>query len=352
MASLLRPAFLVLSAGAVLVIALVVVARAVRLRLERRRARLSAEPRRRLLGYLADGGTEEDLAALLAMPGAAWRAVEPAATAMLAKVRGESREALVVLFERRGVGERALAALSARRSGAVRRARAAEVLGSLGRRDAVPALCARLADRDPEVRVVAVRALGRIGDSAATGPVLDTLARPDAVPVDIVAYALTQLDPGADAVLLSALEHPEPRVRATVLDTLRLRDTAGAEAAAITALLADPEPAVRRRAAALLGRVGGRNALDPLIESATDDPDPSAREASVRALGDLGGVAAVPVLRRLLDDPTYRVAHRAGTALVQLGPAGLSALQEATGTGAAYAREALAAAELAGSGSR
>jgi hypothetical protein len=226
------------------------------------------------------------------------------------------------------------------------------VLGSLGRRDAVPALCARLDDRDPEVRAVAVRALGRIGDASATGALLDLLAVPDGAPVDFVAYALTQLGPDADPVLLHGLGHPQPRVRATVLDTLRLRGTAGSEPYAVTALLSDADPAVRQRAAALLGRVGGRNALDPLVESATEDPDPGVREAAVRALGDLGATAAVPVLGRLLDDPVHRVAHRAGTALVQLGPAGMTALTDATGTGAAYAREALAAAALASSGSR
>jgi hypothetical protein len=49
---------------------------------------------------------------------------------------------------------------------------------------------------------VAVRALGRIGYAAAARPLLATVARPEATPVQLVAYALVQLDPAADAALL------------------------------------------------------------------------------------------------------------------------------------------------------
>ncbi len=345
---MLRLVFIGLVGASFGVLGVVVVARALRLTGERRRERLAAVPRRQLLGYLADGGPPEELEALVDLPAAQWRALEPAATAMLAKVRGEARDALAELFERRGIGDRALAALSRRGTGAVRRARAAEVLGSLGRRDAVPALCTQLAD--PEVGPVAIRALGHIGDSAAAGPLLDTLAAVDRTPVHLIAYALVQLDAGADAPLLRALDHPLARVRATVLDTLRLRGTAGAEGRAVVALGTDPDEPVRRRAAALLGRVGGRAALEPLITAATGDPDLAVREEAVQALGELGAPRAVPVLRDLLDDGAYRVAHRAGAALVQIGPAGLAALRECAHghrASAAHAREALALAELA-----
>ena len=190
MNGLLRLAFLALLGG-------VAAARALRQWLDQRRERLAAVPRRALLAYLADGGPEDELAPLVQMPGPQWRALEPSATALLAKVRGETREALVTLFERRGMGDRALRDLS--RRARVRRARAAELLGSLGRHDAVPALAALLTDRDPEVRLVAIRALGRIGDPAATAPLLSTLAGPDPAPVQLVGNTFRFWTQGAAA---------------------------------------------------------------------------------------------------------------------------------------------------------
>jgi hypothetical protein len=291
MNDLLRLAFLALLGAAAAVTLSVVVARALRLWLDRRRERLAAGPRRILLAFLADGGPADQLEELVALRGPRWRAVEPAATALLAKVRGEARDALVTLFERHGVGDRALRDLG--RAGAVRRGRATEVLGNLRRRDAVPALCARLTDRDPGVRLAAIRALGRIGAE----PLLATLATPDPAPVQLVAYALVQLEAGADGPLLAGLDHPDPQVRATILDTLRLRGTTGAEARVVAVLRGDASAEVRRRAAAMLGRV----------------------------------------------------AHEAAGALVRLGEPGLATLRALAvdGNGAAHAREALAAAELA-----
>jgi HEAT repeat protein len=344
---LLRAAFLALMGAAAAVTLAVVAARAVRLWLDRRRERLAAGPRRILLAFLADGGPADQLEQLVALRGPHWRALEPAATAMLAKVRGEARDALVTVFERHGVGDRALRDL--RSAGPVRRGRAAEVLGNLRRRDAVPALCERLTDRDPDVRLAAVRALGRIGDAAAAGPLLATLATPDPAPVQLVAYALVQLAAGADGPLLAGLDHPDPQMRATILDTLRLRGTTGAEARVVEVLRGDPSAEVRRRAAAMLGRVGGRASLDPLVAAAAGDADREVRAAAAHALGDLGTPAAVPALRDLVGNRRYRVAHEAAAALVRLGAPGVATLRElaADGTAAAHALEALAAADLA-----
>jgi hypothetical protein len=289
--NLLRLAFLGLLGAAAAVTVAVVLARALRLWLDRRRERLAAGPRRILLEFLADGGPADQLEELVALRGPQWRALEPAATAMLAKVRGEARDALVEVFERHGVGDRALRDLG--RAGAVRRGRAAETLGGLRRRDAVPALCARLADRDPDVRLAAVRALGRIGDPAAAGPLLATLAAPEPAPVQLVAYALVQLEAGADRALLAGLDQPDPQVRATVLDTLRLRGTTGAEARVVAVLREDPSPEVRRGAAAILGRVGGRASLDPLV---------AVEEVSFHRYNrwrDLGAVLAAAVLENI-----------------------------------------------------
>src|SRR5688572_21442941 len=149
---------LVLFALTLVVTVAAVVARAVRLVRAARRKRLIATHRRLLLEFAAGEGDPDDL---VRMPERAWRTLRPSAIELLSKVRGEARDALAAVFERRGAAAEAMADL--RRGGLVRRARAAELLGTLGHRPAVPELCLLIEDRHPDLRVVCVRALGRIG---------------------------------------------------------------------------------------------------------------------------------------------------------------------------------------------
>ncbi|HLL64951.1 MAG TPA: HEAT repeat domain-containing protein [Micromonosporaceae bacterium] len=340
----------------------VVLVRGVRLMRARRQVRLAAVPRMALLRFAAESGAE-GADELVTMAPAAWRSIERTAVNLLGKIRGDAHQALVTVFERRGAADDALRALHSR-SG-VRRARAAEALGNLGRRDAVAALCVLLRDPRSEVRVVAVRALGRIGDPAAAEPLLASLADIDPAPSLVVAHALIQLDPAAEPALIRALQHPAPLVRVTVLDALGLLGAAASAVPVAEVARADPSTEVRVAAVATLGRLGGRAALAPLAEAVlAHEPEPL-RAAAARALGDLGNAAAVASLGLLLDDPRYRVAHEAARALRRLGPTGLAELRRVaheppgTGTGpptavdsdpsppswssaAAHAREALA----------
>ena len=144
----------------------------------RKRAALAAGPRRALLAFVADNGESGDLD-LVAIPDDAWRAAEPGALALLGKLRGEAHAGLVSVFLRRGTARAALRDLHSRSR--VKRARAAQVLGDLELRQAVPELCRLLTDRHDEVRVVAVRALGRIGDPAAAWRIIASLDRADPV---------------------------------------------------------------------------------------------------------------------------------------------------------------------------
>jgi HEAT repeat protein len=342
-------------AGAVLVLlALSLAVRFHRRTRERRRAALAAGPRRLLLEFAAEGG-EVGADDLVAIPGPAWRAAEPTAIALLGKVRGEAHRALVEVFERRGVGDAALRDLH--RRGRVRRARSAQALGNLGRRDAVPDLCELLTDPQPEVRVVAVRALGRIADPAAAEPLLSALAAPGSVPSQLVAHALIQIGPTAAPALVAALRHPAPLVRVTALDALGLLGAAGAAEPVATVLAGDLAAEVRMAAATTLGKLSTRSALAPLVGVLGAAHPPALRAAAARALGDLGTPAAVGSLRELLGDGHYRVAHEAAHAMRRLGPRGLAELREvvaadgaaddgATARAVAHAREALALADI------
>jgi HEAT repeat protein len=320
----------------------IVAVRLVRTMQRRRRAALAEGPRRALLAFVADNG-EEGADELVAIDNDAWRAAEPAATALLGKVRGEARSALADVFQRRGAALRARRALRDRSP--VRRARAAELLGDLKLTEAVPELCDLLEDRQPDVRIVAVRALGRIGDPAAAWRLLASLDRPDPTPSLLVTDAMVQLGTEVEVTLSAALDHPQARVRAVCLDALGLLGATGTVSRVARVLDADPSLDVRVAAALTLGKFGARSGVPPLTDALEDGRPVPLRATAARALGELGAASAVPRLEALLDDGAYRVAHAAAHALRRLGPVGHEALRRAATTGgpaAAHASEALA----------
>jgi len=356
--------------GAIAVLVAIVVATsfaivAVRLARQARQRRimaLAAGPRRALLDFVAENG-EQGGHDLVAIPDDAWQAAEPGALALLGKLRGEAHAALVSVFLRRGVARRALGNLHSRSR--IRRARAAQVLGDLELRQAVPELCRLLADRHLEVRVVAVRALGRIGDPAAAWRLIAGLDRSDQIPSLLATHTLVQLGPEAEVTLSAALDHPQARVRAVCLDALGLLGAAGSVHRIARVLAEDGMLEVRVAAATNLGKLGTRAGLEPLTAALTPARPTVLRAAAAKALGELGAPSAVPALAVLLDDEEYWVAHEAAHALRRLGRDGLDALraviaQEATrarraDTGAhsqppsaaGHAREALALAAIA-----
>ncbi|GIJ52234.1 hypothetical protein Val02_91200 [Virgisporangium aliadipatigenens] len=348
-----RLAILALLVAACVFGLLTIGSRFVRRARERRRTRLAA-PARRMLLALAAGDDDPDLVErLAAVEPQVWNAVEPAAVAMLGKVRGEAHAALVMVFVRRGAGERARRDLH--RWGAVRRARAAEVLGNLGARNAVGDLCALLQDPDPDVRVVAARALGRIGDPTAAERLLHSVAGRRGVPPQLVAHALIKLGIAAQGEVVAALESRHDIVRAAAVEALGLIGAAGTAHEVERRLREDTSFEVRMRAVRALGRLGSRAALQPLIDASNDDLPVPLRAEAAEALGDLGSPAAAAHLGTLLCDPNYRVAHNAARALLKLGKKGFATLNEVAARpdigavpdrSAAHALEALAIAAL------
>ncbi len=329
---------IVAMAAVVAVTGLAIVAvRLLRQARQRRLAALAAGPRRALLAFVAENG-EEGSEGLVAIPEDAWKAAEPGALGLLGKLRGEAHTALVSVFLRRGTARRALADL---RSGSrVRRARAAQILGDLELRQAVPELCRLLTDRHSEVRVVAVRALGRIGDPAAAWRLIASLDQADPAPSLLVTHTLVQLGPEAEVTLSAALDHPQARVRVVCLEALGLLGATGAVDRVARVLRDDTVLDVRVAAAANLGRLGTRSALEPLTRALSPARPAALRAAAARALGDLGSPAAVGELVPLLGEEAYRVANEAAHALRRLGPRGLDALRGVLESEADRARDA------------
>lgn len=327
----------------------IVLRRSLRLRADRREREL-AEPYRPLLVALVvdDDPDAGHVDALLAVDDRSWQALEPIVVSMVRKLRGDARASFVDLLDRRGTISRHTRRLRGR--GAVRRARSAELLGLLGEH-APRAELERvlLHDRDPEVRIVAARALGEIGDPAAAATLVSSVSGVHAVPLRIVARSLARLGPGAAPVLVDAMSSPDAQARAVAAEILGLGGAVTAVGVLNGHALHDPDPDVRIRCARALGRIGVPSALAVLGRCIGADEPAALRAVVARAIGEVGGPEAVRLLEPLLVDPEHRVASNAARAMSGLGPRALERLQAraaSDGPGAVYAAEALAMHEL------
>jgi hypothetical protein len=313
---------------------------------ERRRARI-VEPLRQVLIRLVTDPTGDDPSlehqALLATPARTWQALEPTVLELLRKVRGESRQRLVDLVVAQGTVNRMHR--RARGLGAVRRAHAAELLGLLGQLESRDDLVRLLGDRDPEVRLVAARALGELGDPTAAGPLLEALTCDRSVPLRVVARSLARLGPGTASALVDGLTSEDAVARAVCAEISGLLGVTAAQSALLGVMDAERDQDVRIRAARALGRIGLPSALPALVR-ATDSSQPMAlRAVAARALGDLGGPGPVEFLEVLLADPDHRVSTNAGQSMSRVGAVGLARLRQLAGQpgdAGDCAREALA----------
>ncbi|MQS15449.1 HEAT repeat domain-containing protein [Streptomyces kaniharaensis] len=350
---LLADGMAAVAAFGLLVTVLIVGMRLLRAITRRRRERAAEPLRALLLDALCadDDDSAEALRSLSTLGERRWRTLEPTARAMLAKVSGQARSSLVELFERRGIADRALADLRSIRL--VKRGRAAEVLGQLRYRPAAPALCRLLTDRDVEVRLVAVRALGRVGDLTVIPALLACLHGPRSVPPAAVVRALTGFGPGAQDLTAAGLSDPVPLVRAVAIEVLGATGAVQWTPRIATALVDDPHPEVQIRAARALGALGMPEGVDPLLEAIDVGRPEALRIVAAGALGSLGTADVAPVMVKLLDDPVHRLGATAGQALLQLGDAGRAELEAAVNgflgdRAAAQARAVLAEAAVRG----
>jgi HEAT repeat protein len=328
----------------------VAVIKLIRMLAESSRQARVAPYRAALLSIAADGDEDGTASALLrGVAGRDWHALRHLVTALLGKVRGDTAETLVRLLEARGEFARARSAIGSRL--AIRRARAAYLLGLARQRKDATLLLPLLADRSSEVRLVAARSLGAVGDPVAA-PALFRALGPvrgqPGIPTALAAEALLSFGTGAVPAVIQALDGG---VTERAVATLVAAEGAlSATAPRLRDLLADePELDVRISAARALGAIGGPDDVSRLA-ALTDAAQPrELRRAAAQALGELGHPAAAPVLSVLLSDPDVRLGQHSGDALVRLGPAGVQALLDAaagTGPGAMAAAGSLAIARL------
>jgi HEAT repeat protein len=231
------------------------------------------------------------------------------------QLRGVSRERIAAYFETSGGVEEQTARLSS--TSAWRRAAAAFALGDMGSNRAVPDLLRVLDDRVRDVRMAAVRSLGRIGATEAIGPLVAT-GVDGRVPREVANLALLDIGPAAVPQLVVLSKHTEPAIRASAVELIGLIGSAG-DAEPILDLLIDPAATVRVATAGALGRLGASEARDALMR-ALDDRVPSVRVASASALGGIGGRQATAALMPIARNDTFDAARAAAEALARIDP--------------------------------
>jgi cyclophilin family peptidyl-prolyl cis-trans isomerase/HEAT repeat protein len=193
-----------------------------------------------------------------------------------------------------------------------------------------------LRDADPFVRRQAALAAGRIGDSAATGPLIAALADSTPLVRATAAFALGLLKGGRAVAPLAALARVEPEAVTAIAKiggdegATALRDLLGSGTSARTALLEawrlgarapvvellryarDPDPLVRRAATYSLARLRMARGAKALVD-ALGDADVAVRTVALRgvsrALTDSAGLDARDVAGRVGALVTDRDAH-------------------------------------------
>ena len=109
---------------------------------------------------------------------------------------------------------------------------------------------------------------------------------------------------------------PEQRVR-NLMEEIELADQVGGFDRRLAQLIASGLPAQRVRAAWIGARVGGPRTLDALA-FALGNPDAQLRMAGIWAFEHRGERERAPLIRPLLDDPSFRVREFARRALARL----------------------------------
>ncbi|HUQ64251.1 MAG TPA: HEAT repeat domain-containing protein [Acidimicrobiales bacterium] len=257
----------------------------------RRRRQNQAHARvRPILFGILDGGAI-DRRTIDALDPFEQRALDAQAHSLLPKLRGQEKESLARLLDRRGAVQAAKLRTRSRRPSA--RAEATEFLGQSGSPSALNNLLGLLNDPKPEVRWAAARGLGEIGDPVAVSPLLGSLEGPRPIPVDVVADAVFKIRDCPISVLRQGLKSQSAPVRAVTVELLGRFQAVAVSAEIIERLEDDPSVEVRARAARALGRVGTPRAIDPLVSSFGDAPV-ALRAQIVWALKEIGVPEAVP----------------------------------------------------------
>jgi HEAT repeat protein len=236
-----------------------------------------------------------------------------------ASMRGAEAQRITQFVEATGLAGRLLEDLNGR--DAWRRARAADLLGRLAVRGAVPALIAALKDDSEDVRTVAARSLAMIGDPAAVPALAGALADPSRWTVSLIAEDLMRMGPRAVPPLLFLLGAPDHNVRVAAVQIIgEIRDQLAVDPL-VAVVGGDQDLNLRAQAAAALGKLGGPKA-EQALERALADEAWQVRAQAAKALGRLGRPEAAPLLARAMPDVNWWVRLNCAEARARRGGQG------------------------------
>lgn len=317
---------LVLCGIALVALLVLVAARVVALRGEKRRADLRAQ----LLPALLAGEGLGD--ALTGVP----LDVATRLTGELAEMtRGTDREAMLARATVLGVPGLLTRRLHSR-SAQVRLA-AVETLAMF--EQCAGETAAALDDANPDVRLGAALALAQRGEAPPPAVLVEKLkmgSEENSLLLVSLMSDLAKRDPGAVAALLFERDVP---VAAKVVATDALAETGG-EFTPLLAYMAQQaagEPELQPRIYRALGR-NGHPAGAAAIVSGLDSEEWFVRSSAAEAAGKAGILAAADRLGALLEDENWWVRYRAGEALLRMGARGLAVLRAQGATGSETAR--------------
>lgn len=204
------------------------------------------------------------------------------------------------------------------------RALAAELLGEIGERQAIPSLRAALeGEYDASVITTMREALSRLRDPDHIAELEAEIAAPaPAIRAEAVRLLNKTRDPRVLPHLTAATSDPHPQVREAAVRALGYSQAGDpATVPYLIAGLEDDAPAVRIAAVAMLVRNrSGDPGIVPALVAAARDPEGRVRGAIIKALRELGDERAVPVLIAALGDPEARVREYAMRGLHKMTP--------------------------------
>ena len=173
---------------------------------------------------------------------------------------------------------------------------------------ALDALCTLAVDPSPDVRTVAVRALGGYREPQAVDLVIAALALDSGVPSSVASTALLQQGVAADDRVRRALDDPDPGVRQVAARVAGLIQAPGA-GEALARLVEDRHESVSLAAIRSLEQLPVASAVPALLDAAlADGPRGEAAAATLAAMPRVWTAAAMATIDAAGPPATRRAA--------------------------------------------
>lgn len=197
------------------------------------------------------------------------------------------------------------------------RAHALRILGELKLPQSVPTLLAALEDRDPDVRNVAARSLGRMRLQATEEALVQLLGKHDQTVSARIAAICIEMGTRTAPLLIKTLRDGTPKARFWAARILgEIREPRATRS--LTDALLDTDADVRSAATWALGQVADRSTA-ALIEPLLHDSAWYVRAHAAESLGKIGDASYVGALAERLTDASWWVRRNALGALVAIG---------------------------------